>query len=390
MGRLIGHGALGMLINCKMLTCLGLCFIHSNLFAAIEKSEQVFESLSNQFTAKNATNDQQFGEFFLLVIAGAVLIFVLWIAYQFFLFRKKNCSPDTAWGLYKKLCQVHSLNWTERHIIRKVCRLNGLEDPLPLFVEPNYFKEVLKDETMYRDHATVQGLLDKLFGSDQTLPEQLTETGDLLKGPGTRDQGPGTSGQSSVVSGQYPKNTDHSPLITDHSSLTPNPSTPLAEPHEEVLAFHGTEKQSSIASKVLLNPIPGRTAFTSLVEPVTRLSSEIAAVSIQHNLADGRGMNERTFDGLGEQQKIHTESQSPLFPKANVPSPGEMLTGDSRKTNRHSPVLSTPQYLRTHKKTSSGQRLGDSRSNHVTTPPTSGNAFALDDVARLETIVMGR
>jgi hypothetical protein len=159
------------------------------------------------------------------------------------------------------------------------------------------------------------------------------------------------------------------------------------------LSISGRENPSPSVTKVLLNPIPGRKAFTALVEPVLRLSTEIAATSIQHNLSDGRGMNERTFDSTREQRIISPEPQSPLFPKPNVPSPSDMLTNESRRTNQPSQISPTPQYLRPHKKASSDihvKRQSEPRHNRKVSSPQPDEVFSGENVAMLETIVMGK
>ncbi|MCL2116891.1 MAG: hypothetical protein FWH27_00545 [Planctomycetaceae bacterium] len=375
------------LVFCKTLIYFWLCSIHSTIHAESGRANRIFDSLNDQFSKKSAAKDQQFGEFFLVLIAGAVLIFVIWLAYQFIMSRKKNSSPDTAWGLYKKLCRVHRLSMKERFVIHKVYRHNGLDDPLPLFVEPNYFKQVLADETMSRYHATVQDILQKLYGSDQALPQKPTDD----------DEMPQEILQEIKMDENSLKkhNTEHAEFETvgavedDPGEVSEDSSIGR---FEEYPSFAGGENPSSAGTKVLLNPIPGRMAFSSLVEPFRRLSTEIAAVSIQHNLSDGRGMNERTFDAMSEQRIIHPEPQSPLFPKSNVPSPDEMLVGDSRRTDRHSSVSPTPRYLRYKDTSTDGitRRPSDYRLNQNATSPRLEEVVSLDGIARMETIVVGK
>ena len=362
MGRNLLYKILKMAGNCKIFVALGICLIHAQIYAQNEKAKQIFENINDTFSAKPSAKDHQFGEFFLLLIAGAVLIFVIWLAYQFYVQRKQNSSPDTAWGLYKKLCQVHNLSLKERYVIRTVCRWNELDDPLPLFVEPNFFKQVLADATMQRYHPVVHSILDKLFGHWHELSQHA---GPLGSRPPEDSQDDNTS--------------DHQQLnfVTKDGDVASDPSavhleqTPAKSDQEQLTSFHGT--------KVLLNPIPGRMAFSALVEPMSRLSTEIAAVSIQHNLTDGRGMNNKTFDGIGEQRNINAEPQSPLFPKSNVPSPNEMLASEPRRTDQRSPISSTPQYLRTH---------NSQRNNRREAMPKRDTAF--ENTTMSEAVVMGK
>lgn len=363
MGRFLLYKVHGMACYCKALSCLGLYLIPAQIFAEREKADQVFESLSNQFTGKTAPKDHQFGEFFLLIIAAVVLVFVTWLAYQFLMYRKRVYSPDSAWGLYRKLCQVHNLSLREKLVVRKVCSQNGLDDPLPLFVEPNFFKQVLADATLHRYHPVVQNILDKLFGQWHQLSQQASPSGNL----------PPEDRKDEKTSDHQPLN----PVIKDDELASDPPAVHL----EQIPAIPDQEQLTSFpGTKVLLNPIPGRMAFSALVEPISRLSTEIAATSIQHNLTDGRGMNERTFVAFGEQHDIIAEPQSPLFPKPNVPSPSEMLTSETRRADQYPPISPTPQYLRTH----------DRRVPQREARSKRDDAFVFEDVAMLETIVMGR
>jgi len=350
----------------KIYVFLGLCSIHAQIYAQSEKANQIFENINDTFRGKTQPKDHQFGEFFLLLIAGSVLIFVIWLAYQLFVQRKRNQSPDSAWGLYKKLCQVHNLSLKERFAIRKVCHWNELDDPLPLFVEPNYLKQVLADDTKPHFHGIIQELLDKLFSSEQELVEAAE----------------GNIHENSCVNLVNQEAVYH----VEHQVGNLAADSPAAH-SEQSSVSSDQEKPLPPVTKVLLNPIPGRMAFSSLVEPLHRLSTEIAAESIRHNLSDGRGMNERTYDGVGELRKVAPEPQSPLFPKSNVPSPTEMLANESRKDTLSSPISPTPQYLRTHKETMPvvfGKSQNHPRHNRNTSQTKPG------ETASFETIVTGR
>jgi hypothetical protein len=380
MGRNLFCKILGMACHCKVFASLGLYLTHAQIFAQTEKVNQTFESISDTFSAKSSAKDHQFGEFFLVLIAGAVLVFVIWLAYQFYAQRKQNLSPDSAWGLYEKLCQIHNLNQNERSVIRKVCRWNGLDDPLPLFVEPNYLKSVLADEAMLRFHEVVQGILDKLFRPGQELIEA-----NRVHSEEKSDNGFHENRQKNLADHETPHRVEYQ---------TGNAADDTAPVYfERSSASSSQENLSPFMTKVLLNPIPGHMAFSSLVEPVHQLTSEIASASIRHNLSDGRGMNERTYNGLGELRQTTPEPQSPLFPKSNVPSPGEMLANESRRTNPQSLVSPTPQYLKTHKETSpvvSGKSQSDLQHNPNATPAHRGQSVSFENIAMLETIVMER
>ena len=380
MGRNLLYNILKTAGDCKAFVFLGLCLIHAQIHAQTETANQIFENISDKFSVKSPSKDHQFGEFFLLFLAGVVLIFMAWLAYQLYVQRSRNLSPDSAWGVYQKLCQVHNLNFQERLVIRKVFHWNELEDPLPLFVEPNYFKQILADETKARFHGVVRGILDKLFSSKQELSQELQELIEVNKDHSreNRQESPANEEEETA------HNVEHR---VGHSAADFPPAR-----FEQPPVSSGQEKPSSMP-KVLLNPIPGRMAFSSLVEPVHRLTSEIAAESIRNTLSEGRGMNERTYNGIGELRQVLQEPQSPFFPKTSVPSPNEMLANESRRVGQLPAVSPTPQYLRTHKEMSpgvSGKHPSDSRHNPKTTPPKPGEAPTFENMASLETIVTGK
>jgi len=383
MGSYLKQDITGKRITFKALICLGLCLIHASLFAIDERASQVFDGINKHFGGNSDTTDQQFGQFFLLITAGVVLVLVVGLAYQLFMQSSMSSAPETSWGLYKKLCRVHRLSMSEKYVVRKLYRLVGLEDPLPLFVEPNYLKQILTDTTMIQYHATVQNILHKLFDSGQTIPQSNPET---FEQP-TEAEGIDNRDERRIV--RQERNIGQSEAFEQTRDDTDNISedTPTL-PFGRVPFFPGHEKQSTGATKVLLNPIPGQAAFSSLLGPMSRISSEIAATAIRHNLSDGGKMNERTYDGIGGTQKTAQEPQTPLFPKSHVPSPDEMLTEESGKTQ--SSVSPTPQYLQSHKEAPFsvlGKRQNDIR-HHRTLSPSQPSAH--DHVTLLETMVMER
>ena len=382
MGRSLIFKILGRTSKCKIFVSLGLCLFHVQIFAQSETAHQIFKNISDKFSAKSSPQDHPLGEFFLLIIAGAILVFVAWLAFQFYTHKKQNLSPESAWGLFNKLCQIHNLSFKERAVIRKVCRWNALDDPLPLFVEPNYFKHILADETKTRCHVAIQRLLDKLFTPGQEL---LEAHDDPMEEPS--DDHPIENGQVDHVNHKTDSNVEH---LADHNHKTID----FHSAHcEQSSSLSDQEKPSFPATRVLLNPIPGHMAFSSLVEPVHRFTSEIASASIHHNLSVGRELNERTFNGIGAIRQITSESQSPFFPKSNVPSPSQMLANESRRPG-HTPAVSpTPPYLNTHKETSPvvpGQHQSDPRHNQSATLSEQGDVIPFENIAILESIVMGK
>ena len=389
----------------KLLICLTLCLFHVNSFADDKHSKQIFDGISKQFSSSSPAKGQQSGELFLLLITAAVLVFVVWLAYQFFGQKEKHTTADNAWDVYKKLCRAHNLNVTEKHVVRKVYRQIGLDDPLPLFVEPEYFRQTLNDESMSSCHSIVRDIMKKLFEQNTVSPQIVVPeeySDNVIETPIETLVNP------AALEIEAAHRTAHLAHVLDdtasrhHFENAPIEQKNIQEPIggasryiiEENLPTEETVvniQNNQNASNVLLSTIPGQSALTSLLEPFNQMTTEIAAVSIRHTLSEGGELNQRTFDAVGARQNGHPEPLTPAFPKSNVPTPQEML-GSEQRADSASHASPTPQFLQRRIRVSSPttfsqMRRGDIRFDQERSPIPSNNGNTQEAVALLETIV---
>ena len=377
----------------KLLICLTLCLFHINSFADDKHSKQIFDGISKQFSSSSAKGTQS-GELFLLLITATVLIFVVWLAYQFFGQKEKHTTGDNAWDVYKKLCRAHNLSVTEKHVVRKVYRQLGLDDPLPLFVEPDYFRQTLNDENMSSYHSIVRVIMKKLFESNSVSPQTVV---------------PEENSDNFIETPVYPAleeevthKTAHPAHASDNAAARHHfENGPVEQKiipeHTGEQSWHAIEEnvqngQNTFnSSKVLLNTIPGQSALSSLLEPFNQMTTEIAAVSIRHSLSESGELNQRTFDAIGTRQNDRSEPLTPAFPKSNVPTPQEML-GNEQRTDSASHASPTPQFLQRRIRATSPVafspiRRGDVRFEQERSPIPSSNGNTQVTVTLLETMV---
>ena len=394
----------------KLLVCLTLCLFHVNTFAEDKQSKQIFDGISRQFSSSSPAKGQQSGELFLLLITAVVLIFVVWLAYQFFGQKEKHTTADNAWDVYKKLCRAHNLSVTEKHVVRKVYHQIGLDDPLPLFVEPEYFRQMLSDESMSSCHSIVRDIMKKLFEPNPVSPQIFVseENSDNII------ETPVETVVSPVLEKEAAHRTAHLAHTLDdaashhHFENAPVEQKIIQEPvggpsrhvigkntQTEELSENAQNNQNmSNSSKVLLNTISRQSALSSLLEPFNQMTTEIAAVSIRHSLSEGGELNQRTFDAIGTRQNSNPEPLTPAFPKSNVPTPQEMLGGEQRADSA-SHASPTPQFLQRKIRATSPVafspiRRGDIRFEQERPPIPSGNGNTQATVTLLETIVTKR
>ena len=410
-------------ITTSLLTCLLFFSAHSTAWAN-RQAEQVFGELNRHFST-TSTRDQQYGQLLLLIVAGAVIAFTIWLAYQFLKQRKELASPVTVHGIYKKLCRIHNLTIIERYMLHKVRKQTGLDDPLPLFVEPKYFSQVLEDKNMSAYRLTIHKIMQKLFGYQQgkpvsqptaqpnvtaSHPADATHADTVHAGVAHADHMAAELMSLSSDADQVEKQTTPFGVAETFAQTAAQEADQNSVSENEGLAPLQTSGRFSPAmskSKVTLNPIAGRAAFSTLVEPLNRVSTEIAASSIRHSLTDNSERNQRTFDASNELPNGPQEPQLPLFPKSKAPTPGEMLTNQAQRVDSKTTNSPTPQYLqqRNFRNRSVPSdfsalqpdvMLQQSRVKIPAAPdlnvhsPKPGEVLTLDEAALLENIVMGR
>lgn len=142
--------------------------------------EKLKQSLVKEFGSPASGNVYYYIVFFAILLV-LVLILVRFNALDEFFKQSVSNSP---WYLYRELCTAHQLTRAEKRFLREMAEELDLDDPLPLFIEPEYFKKAYEMEFFAPSHSTLRYLAKKLLGLK--LPDQ----------PGRWDEMSSASGQT--------------------------------------------------------------------------------------------------------------------------------------------------------------------------------------------------
>ncbi|MDR1384451.1 MAG: hypothetical protein LBJ67_11515 [Planctomycetaceae bacterium] len=381
-----------------------LYFISSTVWAAESNTgTEIIKGLNKQFTA---SPKQPIPYWFPVTVTVFILLFVIWVVYKIYSYSQK-IDADNPWSLYKQLCKVHHLSFIEKRVIYKVLHENQLSDPLPLFVEPEYLKKAINDDSLKNDHDIIQNIFDKLFQPKvQQQANQSNGNNDLPRSPEVKElfpEPPTESARETMEQMQsQEKNIKEEIAVSTQPSYSDFEKTEIEkmpDKNEENISLGATQEENPISfehgksnGKVLLSPIPGGKAFFSLAEPVGQISSEIAAVAIQYNLSNGYGLNSRSFESIHRQQHEAESEMSPhLFPKSQTPPTMDVLSEQRiSRTDKHAVISPTPKYLQ--EKRSAGNENTKNRSENIGRLhlPKSGEMFTMEDIHLLESIIMKR
>jgi len=114
--------------------------------------------------------------------------------------QRKKAGIDNPHYLFTELVRVHELNRIEKRFLTDFADESNLDDPLPLFIEPEYFRSALDDDRFRESHRMISYLLKKLFDiehedfqASKVLSEQTHSGATTIYRPfdGGRGQGTG-------------------------------------------------------------------------------------------------------------------------------------------------------------------------------------------------------
>ena len=77
--------------------------------------------------------------------------------------RRNKAIIDNPRYLFTELVRAHELTRIERQFLINFANEKNLEDPLPLFIEPQYFQSALDDDQFSESYPMIDYLLKKLF-----------------------------------------------------------------------------------------------------------------------------------------------------------------------------------------------------------------------------------
>ena len=154
-------------MSCRNLLMLTLVVV----FAALVVGEPLRAQASNSPIAKPLEEVSEsfragsqgiwiFVTFFIFLIALAAGL----IYFDIYVRQRNKADLDNPRFLFIELVRAHELNRTEKQFLTDFADESNLEDPLPLFIEPEYFLTALDDERFRESYRTIAYLLKKLFG----------------------------------------------------------------------------------------------------------------------------------------------------------------------------------------------------------------------------------
>jgi hypothetical protein len=123
--------------------------------AAVNRSGRAREGL-----ARGPTDDWMW-----LAVGLAALIAVIWLVFRVIRARGTGRTRSNPRKLYRSLCQVHGLAWSDRRLLRKLARSCGLADPSRLFVDPLCFEQGSLHGALHAHAARISELRRRLFGA---------------------------------------------------------------------------------------------------------------------------------------------------------------------------------------------------------------------------------
>ena len=133
------------------------CFTIVVLLANLTRSE----GLAHAFRARRdwiVAGDIIIGIF---IIAGVLA--VIWGLYRFFAYRGRERPCDKPIRLFRSLCSVHSLGFTDTWLLWRVTRYQKLRDPARIFLEPERLNPVNLGKRFRRNTAVLRGIRARIF-----------------------------------------------------------------------------------------------------------------------------------------------------------------------------------------------------------------------------------
>lgn len=126
-----------------------------------DATRQRMRQLGQEFSSSTPRhqNNYYFAIFFvfLFAVTGGLIYF----DYRYR--QRMRHGFDDAWALFRELCREHGMTRTERHFLKLVADELELDDPLPLFIEPQHLMKALENEHLAEHRKTTRYMLRKLF-----------------------------------------------------------------------------------------------------------------------------------------------------------------------------------------------------------------------------------
>jgi hypothetical protein len=86
------------------------------------------------------------------------------LAVRFLAYRVRRRSFDRPGRLLFSMCRAHRLPWSQWWLLRRIARIQGLQDPVRLFVEPERLDPARLGPQFYSRQAQILAMRLRLFG----------------------------------------------------------------------------------------------------------------------------------------------------------------------------------------------------------------------------------
>ncbi len=103
----------------------------------------------------------------LLIVAA--LVAGMWAISRLLGLRRRG-GYNSPWRLFADLCKAHNLNWSERWLLRRVARHQGLRDPGRLFLEAERWEENNLGPAFVLEYPRLKALQTRILGTAAAKP----------------------------------------------------------------------------------------------------------------------------------------------------------------------------------------------------------------------------
>ena len=131
------------------------------LFAQSDINVEKLRGASEHFNSGSRRTSEAITIFLLLLL---LCLLISGLIYYDAVYLKQQKNLENPWVVFKELCKAHQLRRREKLFLQRAADGLGLDDPLPLFIEPKFLMSLLENNDFKEDRMEVMKLLHMFFG----------------------------------------------------------------------------------------------------------------------------------------------------------------------------------------------------------------------------------
>ncbi|MDR1923834.1 MAG: hypothetical protein LBQ66_05630, partial [Planctomycetaceae bacterium] len=108
-------------------------------------------------------NDSETLFAYLATIIGLIALIVIAVLFERYMRYRMDTTADSPAALFMELCLAHRLTRMERNLIERVAEASDIDNPLPVFLDPQYLAKSSNDNKFITSRQNIEYLLGKLF-----------------------------------------------------------------------------------------------------------------------------------------------------------------------------------------------------------------------------------